>query len=320
MKSRIVSGIAIASCMLAVASCHAGEPAAAIRTDAASATPPLQQSRVVIPPTPVDGIPVHELSGLAWDADDQRLYAVSDKGNLFQFRLQRDGDQLTAVEPLHAAALVDESDARRKFNAEGLAIRNASNGKKGDSQLLVALEGGNQPRLLRVGTNGKVLGSQAVASPLNDYANYQNPKHGLESVALDAKLGALTAAESPLSSSSDLHTIRAKDGHWSFRMIAPDSRLKGLDVMPDGKLLVLERAEMDPNSKTRTAILRLLDPTRCDAQRVCQTRTVAVLPSGSDNFEGITCLDSSHLLVVSDDKGGKRGLKTVLVLLTIVGV
>ncbi|OQW92898.1 MAG: hypothetical protein BWK79_13870, partial [Beggiatoa sp. IS2] len=34
----------------------------------------------------VDGILLSELSGLAWDEDEEILYAVSDKGNLFHLR------------------------------------------------------------------------------------------------------------------------------------------------------------------------------------------------------------------------------------------
>ncbi|MCM5551426.1 esterase-like activity of phytase family protein, partial [Xanthomonas hortorum pv. pelargonii] len=83
---------------------------------------PSDRHRFTFPPTTrVGNVPLTELSALAWDADEQRLYALSDNGYVFHFRLTLDGDEIVRVEPVHSAALVDAkagltSDA---FNAEG---------------------------------------------------------------------------------------------------------------------------------------------------------------------------------------------------------
>ncbi|EGD08626.1 esterase-like activity of phytase family protein [Xanthomonas vesicatoria] len=262
------------------------------------------QRFTLAPTTMVDGIHLTELSGLAWDADENLLYAVSDNGYVFHFRLVLDGNRITRIEPVHAAALVDATSGLppKAFNAEGLAVNNSANGVAGDTELVVALED-KLPRIARFRPNGALLGDVAVPSPANDLSHYRKSGRGLESVALHPAYGLLTAPESPLlGQSEDRHTVYAKQRDWSFRRHSPQSRLKGLDLLPDGSVLVLER------NKTGTkdvfgASVRRLDLGACGSDGLCATETVAVLPAGPDNFEGMTLIDPQHLLLVSDNAG-----------------
>lgn len=50
-----------------------------------------------------------------------------------------------------------------------------------------------------------------------------------------------------------------------------------------------------------SASLRRVDLAACGLDDLCQADTLAVLPVGPDNFEGMTLLDSRHLLLVSDN-------------------
>lgn len=261
--------------------------------------------RFTFPPTTrVGNVPLTELSALAWDADERLLYALSDNGHVFHFRLTLDGDEIVRVEPIHSAALVDAkagltSDA---FNAEGLALNNAANGVSGDTELVVALE--DKPsRIVRFSPTGNILGELAVPSPADDLSRYRKKGRGLEAVAIHPAYGLLTAPESPLlEPREDRHTVYAKHRRWSFLRHSPDSRLKGIDVLPDGSLLVLERDKAGAKGSFAASVRRL-DLAACSNDGSCATDTVAMLPAGPDNFEGMTVIDPQHILLVSDNGG-----------------
>lgn len=270
--------------------------------------------RFVLPSTRIDGIAITELSGLAWDEDEQLLYAVSDKGYVYHFRLKLDGNTIVASEPVYAAALVDpKGDAPRKgFNAEGLTARNADNGKPGDTELVVSLEG-DPPSVARFNPAGAKLGALPVPAPADDIGNYRKKGRGLESVAFDPAHGLMTAPESPLlGQPDDRHTLYAGDGQWSFARHSPDSRLKAFDLLADGNLLVLERSRAGAKDAL-TASVRTVNLAACPADGNCAAETLAVLPTGPDNFEGMTLVDPHHVLLVSDN-GGKGSQDTVFVL------
>ena len=265
----------------------------------------------------VDGIPITELSGLAWDADEQLLYAVSDQGYVYQFRVERNGDRLTAIEPLRAARLSDREGAKQRVNAEGLALEHSANGERVDTTLVVALES-KPPRIARFSPLGQWLADLSVPGPAADLDNYRKKGSGLESLALHPQHGFITAPEAPLEvAPEDAHTLYAQDGQWSFPRHEPESRLKGLDVLPGGQVLVLERSKGDAK-KSRVASVRRVDLDSSPAGNACAAQTIVELPEGSDNFEGVTLLDDAHLLLVSDN-GDKHDPETRFVLLPLNG-
>lgn len=296
-----------------------GAPLAAPATMRPTTTS-IAATRVVLPAAAqVDGIRVAELSGLGWDEDEQLLYAISDLGYVFHFRVHPDGDGVVAIDPIHAARLVDPTLASARsgkgFNAEGLALVNAANGKRGDTELIVSLEGGGRPDIVRVSPAGALLGRLAVPAPASEASRYRKKGRGLEAVALHPRYGLMTAPESPLrGEAQDRHTLYADGRHWSFPRHAPDSRLKGFDVLSDGDLVVLERTR--GTDDTLTATLRRVDLASCAEAGVCATRMLAALPAGPDNYEGMTFLDSRHVLLVSDN-GGAPALGTSFVLVTL---
>ncbi|WP_298013653.1 esterase-like activity of phytase family protein [uncultured Castellaniella sp.] len=266
----------------------------------------------------VGEIHITELSGLAWDADEKLLYAISDAGYVFQFRPKLDGDAIVAIEPVRAAALTDSPSGGGKpgkgFNAEGLAVENAANGKSGDSELIISLEG-KPPRVMRFSPAGEALGSLPVPSPADDASHYRKKGRGLESVAIHPTYGLITAPESPLlGQPEDKHTLYSDGRQWSFARHSPDSRLKGIEVLPDGKLVVLERNK-GGSKKSRVASLRLLDLATCAQGGACDADLLTELPAGPDNFEGMTLIDPKHVLLVSDNSG-QVTQDTVFVLIT----
>ncbi|MEZ5590936.1 MAG: esterase-like activity of phytase family protein [Gammaproteobacteria bacterium] len=73
------------------------------------------------------------LSALAWDEDEQILYAVSDKGVLFHLKLGFQNGMLDSARALAAYPLTDSKQQALSYpwaDAEGLAVRRAANGKR----------------------------------------------------------------------------------------------------------------------------------------------------------------------------------------------
>ena len=285
----------------------AGLAAFAVAACAAQAQP---YDQLVIAAQPIDGLVPSELSGLAWDADEQLLYAVSDRGQLFHFQLTLDGTRLRAVKPVYAAPLLPAGGkALASMNAEALALINADNGKRGDTQLVVALENG--PSLMRFTPQGRALGEVPLPAPLRDPAAYRSGNKGLESVSVHPKHGFVTAPQSPLKTQPEgMHRIYATDGsEWAFAA-GERGAVKGIETLADGSLLVLER---QGKGKAVVPVLHRIDPAACASGAACGTAiTLAGLAPG-DNYEGLARLSDRLFLMVSDDGGnGKRPTRLVL--------
>jgi hypothetical protein len=287
-----------------------------------SAVPQLQVlDDFVIPGSTANGLRISELSGLAWDQDEQLLYAVSDRGEIFHFRLQLDGKRIQSVEPVFAARLLDSRGRELhpyRRDAEGLLALNANNGKHGDTQLVISLEG--EPRLVRFTPQGLALKNIPVPAPLRDIHSLRSGNRGLESVAIHLRYGFITVPELPLKGQPDnLHTLYSTSGRqWSFMAYPADkSGISALETLPDGNMLILERAWSGfPNPLVVS--LRYLDFARCSRDGACQADNLAVFSSLLlvDNFEGLTALGDGRYLMVSDDGGGDFQ-RTVLRLFTI---
>jgi len=89
----------------------------------------------------IDGQLVAELSALAWDEDEQILYAVSDGGRLFHLLPEFAGGVLSGVAGVAGYPLRDASGEPlrgARADSEGLALENAENGIRGDSRLVVS--------------------------------------------------------------------------------------------------------------------------------------------------------------------------------------
>lgn len=257
----------------------------------------------------VNGVHASELSGLAWDKDERLLYAISDKGYLFHFRLELNRDHIQSVEPVFAAALLDSKGRKLRVyrhDTEGLLVLNADNGKQGDSQLVISFEG--EPRLVRFSTQGHALTNIHVPAPLRDRRVLRYGNRGLESVAVHPRYGFITAPELPLKAQPDnLHTLYSTSGRqWSFMSYpAENSGIAALETLPDGNMLILERAWSGFPSPLVVS-LRYLDFASCSRHGACEAQNLKVFSSllPVDNFEGLTALGNNRYLMVSDDGGG----------------
>lgn len=287
-----------------------------------AAAPRLEiRSSLAIPPHTVNGVKIAELSGLAWDEDEQLLYAISDKGRVYHFRLKLKGNQLVAAEPVFAAYLLDVEGERVRKNrrdSEGLTVLNAANGKQGDTELVVSFEG--EPRIIRFTPQGLAIKNITVPKPLRDKKNLQTGNDSLESVTLHPRYGFITAPEKPLEGQPrNLHTLYSTKGEqWSFMAYpAKNSGISALETLPNGNLLIMERA-WSGLSNPLTVSLRYLDFSRCSRDRACKPQDMKVISTHwlVDNFEGLTHIRGNQYLMVSDD-GDENLLRTNLVLFTL---
>ncbi|MFO1420229.1 MAG: esterase-like activity of phytase family protein [Candidatus Competibacteraceae bacterium] len=259
--------------------------------------------------TPIDGLRLCGLSGLAWDEDAGLLYALSDEGALFHLRPKFDSPgYLIGVRLVAAYPLRDEIDKPLQpsfSDSEGLAIRNGDNGIPGDTELLVSFEG--KPRVVRYSSDGRWRGEETLPPLLRDVRNYHDPNQMLESVTIDPRWGVLVGSETPLRGDPPGQIrIFAGNGHfWIYPLgPAPGSALVAMEALPDGSLLALERAFVAP-LRPLVISLRRTELPATQTTAPLSVADVAVLDSGQgwllDNFEGLTRFRDRRFFMVSDD-------------------
>lgn len=262
---------------------------------------------------------VFGLSDLAWDEDEQLLYAISDRGHLFHFKPQFIDHTLVNVELVQMHQFKDQSHKLIKyFDSEGLAIINGNNQVHGDSELLVSVE--KKPRIIRFTTQGAWLDDVTLPKILQDKTHYIHSNRMLESVTIHSTLGILTAPEFPLKADDGSyrvdgvhkHVIYAMDGKsWKFPAYpTSQSAIVSLEALADGSVLVLERAYVSPLDPLIIS-LRKISLSTCDCMEGfdSQSEQVVVLDNSKDwavdNFEGLTHHQDNYFFIVSDNNDNK---------------
>lgn len=253
------------------------------------------------PATGPGGQAINELSGLAWDADEKLLYAVSDDGILHHFRLEVTDGTISRLEPILSIPL-STGTTPAVVNAEGLAAVNGDNGQAGDTELLIAFEDG--PAIHRFKPDGTALGAVQLPDALADPAKYSETNSRLEAVAETREHGIVTAPEEAmLVEAGDTHTIHGLDGkRWTLATFQPKrSNLKAIEPMPDGRLLILERTRESKGGPS-VVRLRVIDPNSCGEGHPCDADNLNPGSSAllNDNFEGMARLSDELYLVVTD--------------------
>ena len=260
------------------------------------------------------------LSGLAWDEDAGLLYALSDQGELFHWRVDVGADgTLRGVQPVSAYPLRDAHDQPLRVpwhDAEGLAIRKGDNGKPDDAELLISFEG--KPRVVRYRPTGQWQGEEPLPAPLRDPGNYRHPNKGLEAMTIDPRWGVIVGTEAPLRGDPDgwIRLFRRDGRFWRYPLSsAPGSALVAMEALPDGSLLTLERAFVAPLQPLIISLRRAGLPVAATVEPLAVT-DVAVFDSSQgwllDNFEGLTRYRGQRFFIISDNNC-KDWQKTLLV-------
>lgn len=254
---------------------------------------------------PVDGFPASELSGLAWDADEGALYAVSDRGFLLTLLPRFEDGRLVDVTRGEGRWLTTADGDRLSppADAEGLVLERAANGRRGDTRLVVSFEA--PARVARHGLDGRELERLPLPVPLDDTRAYASSNDGLEAIA-DSPRGLVVSPQRPLAGTAAEHIhLYALEGgtHWWMRPIDPrHSSLSDLVRAGDG-VLALERVYGGP---FRPFIVALHYLTLAAGGGEAQAREILRLDSTAgfrmDNFEGVALHhDGRHVFLVTDD-------------------
>jgi len=223
-------------------------------------------------PRRIDGVVLTELSGIAWDEDEQVLYAVSDEGALFHFQLRFDGGTLAEVRATGAFPLADGQGKplpKADRDAEDLALLGAHDGNRGNTVLGLAFE--RRPRLEAYDPRGRRLRALPMAASYRDVRHFRSPNKALESIGYLPDYGWITAPEYPLRGERTIGIRDAEGRHFAYpRFPAPHSALVSLVPLADGSLLTLDRS-FDRATASLVVALRRTEPLR-SSRSVTSTR------------------------------------------------
>ncbi len=256
-----------------------------------------------------------ELSGLAWDEDEQVLYGVTDRGYLLHLQPEfRDGE-LVQVQLLADYPLKDTQGKRLSKgwrDAEGLAITKSHNGHRGDSRLLISFEGRN--RIARYTPEGRLETTLALPGILRKKSFYRHSNNGLEALAIHPELGLLTGPERA-KTENKISIVTQQGDRWFYTPFEVDGALVALEADRQyGGILILERAYRFPLAPWVITLSRAY-PEQSPVGSVLEAKLIAKFDSTQgwwvQNFEGLTHHRGNRYFMVSDD-GGHGYLQTQL--------
>ncbi|HEY5734002.1 MAG TPA: esterase-like activity of phytase family protein [Gammaproteobacteria bacterium] len=258
--------------------------------------------------TEFNNLSMVELSGLAWSADEQLLYAINDRGSLFHLRPVFDDTAINDIQLVDAYPLRSQSGGELSYpwsDSEGLFLRNGANGIAGDDELLISFE--NRPRLQWHSSDGAFLSQESLPGWLTDPATYHRRSKALESVAIHPDYGVITAPEYPLAEAdwNQLTLYRANgEALVAERDNDRDFALCAIEVMPDGRLLALQRrySLLAPTWTTRLEILSPAKGNRLEREEVAEI-VIGSSRLPIDNYEGLTHHRDNRYFMISDDNG-----------------
>lgn len=250
-----------------------------------------------------NGIRFGGLSGLAWDEDNQRLYAISDRGVMFGLRPVFRNDRLVDVTLSSAKALIDPLAHKpvkwRRSDSEGLDILNGRNGNKGDAELVVSFEG--EPRIARYHPDGRFIAEVMLAKSLREAKNYRYNRM-LESVCVHPREGILTAPELPLNGQEGKRLYRTDGRSW--RIPPGRGEIVAIECLANGDILLLERDLQKLSLHWMITLRRLHLPPDIPMDSLLKSQTVVELDGTEfsiDNFEGLARHRGNRFFMVSDD-------------------
>lgn len=230
------------------------------------------------------------VSALAY-SQEKVLYALSDRGYLYHLDVEIDNRKIEKLLLKKRIPLKNKKSKILKNNdAEGMAWS-----EKG---LIISFE--RDPKISLFDVNARKINNLKIPKVLRRIKNYQKKNRALESVVFHPRFGLVTAPESALKHEDETsHVLYALDRRWKFKA---QGKITSLEVMPDNKVLILQR-EFDI-LKGHTITLSTIDLEGCTEQW-CQTETLASMKSEDgwnlDNFEGLTWIRDDLYLMISDD-------------------
>lgn len=262
-----------------------------------------------------------ELSGLAWDEDEQLLLAISDQGRVLKLAPRFSNGHLSQIELIAAHPLQDRRGKPLRggwSDAEGLTLENSANGVLGDSRLVISFE--RHHRIERYQPDGVWHSTLPLPDLLRRSGYRPKTNRGMEAVTLHLQQGIITGPEYPRANQS--HYLISTSGRtWQYQPKEADGALVALEALPNGDLVLLERAYTSIFSPWVISLTRIRAADLVSSSSVT-TELIARFDSGQgwliQNMEGLTRHQGMHFFMVSDD-GNKPWAQTQLVYFKIVG-
>jgi len=247
--------------------------------------------------SPRQNLPFTELSDLAYDPKNKRLYMIGDKGYFYQFKATF-GTKIQQLQYLKAFPIRDQKNRVTHPDSEGLT-------RTSKGELIVSFE--HRPQVSKISTTGKILNDYPLPKKLQNKRHYQNSNSIFEAVAYHPRYGILVAAEHPIdhapNNQQSIYALSGKTWHFQLQPYA-NNAITAMEVMDDGNLLIIERA-YNGLTKPFVVCLTKLYLNRCNAKQECPTQRLATFDSskgwGYNNFEGLTKVGKNRYLMISDN-------------------
>ena len=251
----------------------------------------------------IDGVKSSELSDLAWDDDEELLYILSDNAYILAFKPIFKSDRLHDLLFVSHFFLRDEAGKKLKWknaDSEGLALLNADNLSKNDTQFIVSFE--RRPRVIRYRADGSFDAPLNIPEKLSAIENYRSENKSLEAVVQHPIYGLMLGAEFPLKDEKKnrlgLYTL---DGTYrTFPAHFIDGALTGVALTKHHDLIAIERAYGGLFSGFKVALhhLKINDS---GLKNTVIARFLSADGFFNDNFEGIERHKDNFYFMVSDD-------------------
>ena len=249
---------------------------------------------------------INEISALAINGDT--LFALSDKSDLYTFKIKIKKDKIKKLKLKKSLKLRDEKSkklSKKNSDSEGMILIN--------NELLISFE--KNHRIESYTLDGKKVKKYKLNKKLRDTKNYKSENKGLEALAYNEKYGLITAPEVPVKDKKH-HTLYSKNKEYKFKQ---SGDIKGLEFINEGKLLVMQR-NYDSKKDEINIIFNNVDLSTSNANNICKSETLAKLKSKDGwklyNFEGLTKVSKNRFLMISDNHG-EKSQKTFLVFFEI---
>jgi len=252
-----------------------------------------------------DGFSFSEISDLAYDKKEHILYMVSDKGTLFSFKAYF--DKKIDLKPLSANYLKRKNGKRLKKwkrDSEGMVL-------VGD-KLYISFEG--KPKILQISKkDGRKINKIKIPKALKK-AKQRKKNKGLEALAYHSKYGFLTALEYAQKGKKACNQqIFSTTGKvWSVKLQNyKNCAITALEVMDSDNILILERAY---SGIFNPFVVTLKKFNLKNGKSEVLAEFNSAKGDDVDNFEGLTKVDKSRYLIVSDDNNNPFANSTLLLL------
>lgn len=249
----------------------------------------------------INGLKFSEISDLAYDRNEKKLYFVSDEGRVFVFNALF-LEKIESLNALSGMELVKKNGKKFKSwdrDSEGLTLNNKS-------ELFASFEG--EAKIGKFDKKGRMIKAYHLPRKLSESKNYRSRNKSLESLTWHPTYGLLTATEWPLKEKhKKKQTIYALDGReWHFKAEAEGkSAVVAIEAMDDGNLLVMERSFTGLMNPLVITLKKVYIKGCKRKKELCPSEEILKMNTHQgwdiDNFEGLAKVGKHRYVMVSDD-------------------